>query len=412
MRNHARKRINRRTLLGSSLALAVGGALLRGRSVRPAHAAATNYHLVWVWQFTSDGDPTLIAVRLRDNRLGILLKAHDGTRWMSDYDGSPYAISGPEQAGVVANYFESQAVPFHAWCVLHGTDPVREAQMAASVLAAGARSLWLDVEPHPGFWSGSPEAALAFGRELRRLQPDAHLVLTIDPRPWHLGPTPIREFASFTNVIAPQQYWRIFNTRTNRNRFSQWGFPVPPEGVTPEFLMSVSDSLLPAFGLPVHHVGQGSTPDAGEWHRFVDGAFARGGDFVSVWRQGVTSDEVLAVLREKPAKQPPEPPAAGVYVVQAGDTLSGIALAHGVSVASIVSANGIRDPNFIVEGQELTIPDAGGATVGGARGHTIQPGETLFGIAGRYGTSVDAIAQANGIADPNFIVAGRQLLIP
>jgi LysM repeat protein len=334
---------------------------------------------------------------------------------MSDYDASPYAISDPSQAGVLANYFESEGVPFHAWCVLHGSNPVREAEMAASVLEAGARSLWLDVEPHSGFWRGSAEDAFAFGEELRRLQPRAHLVLSVDPRPWHLGQAPIHEFASFCNVIAPQQYWGIFNPRTNRRRFLEAGFTVPPEGVTPEFLIGVSDSLLPEFGLPVHHVGQGSSQDPAEWDRFVETAFAGGTDFVSVWRYGITADEVMGVLRDKPARQPPAAAAGGVYVVHPGDTLGAIAAAHRVSVASIVGANGLADPNFISPGQRLTIPGSAPAPTSistGGRTHTVQPGETLFGIAGRYGTTVDAIAQANGIADPNFIIAGGQLVIP
>lgn len=44
--------------------------------------------------------------------------------------------------------------------------------------------------------------------------------------------------------------------------------------------------------------------------------------------------------------------------------------------------------------------------------HTIQPGDTLFSIAQRYGTTVDAIVIANGIANPNNVPVGTQLVIP
>lgn len=44
--------------------------------------------------------------------------------------------------------------------------------------------------------------------------------------------------------------------------------------------------------------------------------------------------------------------------------------------------------------------------------HTVRPGETLTAIARRYGTTVQAIAQANGITNPNFISVGQQLRIP
>ncbi|MDH7490545.1 MAG: M23 family metallopeptidase, partial [Anaerolineae bacterium] len=46
------------------------------------------------------------------------------------------------------------------------------------------------------------------------------------------------------------------------------------------------------------------------------------------------------------------------------------------------------------------------------RVYVIQPGDTLFGIATRFGTTVDALAAANGIADPSSIQAGQSLTIP
>jgi len=44
--------------------------------------------------------------------------------------------------------------------------------------------------------------------------------------------------------------------------------------------------------------------------------------------------------------------------------------------------------------------------------HRVQPGETLWSIAGRYGVSLDAIAAANDLVDPNRIRAGEVLVIP
>jgi len=54
---------------------------------------------------------------------------------------------------------------------------------------------------------------------------------------------------------------------------------------------------------------------------------------------------------------PPDPTATPiVYVVKAGDSLSGIALKYDVPLEALVEANGITDPNVIKEGQELIIP--------------------------------------------------------
>ena len=49
---------------------------------------------------------------------------------------------------------------------------------------------------------------------------------------------------------------------------------------------------------------------------------------------------------------------------------------------------------------------------GAIAAYIVQPGDTLSELAQRYGTSVEAIAQANGIANPNLIFAGQRLSIP
>jgi LysM repeat protein len=313
--------------------------------------------------------------------------------------------------------------------------------MAAAVLLSGARSLFLDVEPHSGFWRGTPQDALKFGEELRRLVPDKEVHLSIDARPWLRDAIPFTQFGTFVNSIAPQQYWKTFDTPANYEKYAAAGHPVPPEGLTPEFLLSVTHAVFGNIGLPIHHTGQGSTTDPVEWQRFIDAAFALGNEYVSVWRLGVTPANVLSTLRDKPARQPAPPqvaaaPAAGaadgVHVVQSGETLGLIAAQYGTSVDTLAEANGLSDPNYLFVGQELIIPGAGGTTAstggggGGSAGtsapapaasssgttYTVETGDTLFGIAGRFGTSVTAIAEANGLSDPNYIYVGQQLTIP
>ncbi len=103
--------------------------------------------------------------------------------------------------------------------------------------------------------------------------------------------------------------------------------------------------------------------------------------------------------------------ASGTHVVRGGETLSSIAQSHGTSVRALVESNGISNPNLVVAGSTLTIPGAGGGASASAGSHTVRAGETLAGIASRYGTTVSALAGANGISNPNLVVVGRSLQI-
>ena len=100
-------------------------------------------------------------------------------------------------------------------------------------------------------------------------------------------------------------------------------------------------------------------------------------------------------------------------VVQAGDTLGGIALQTGIPVETLVRINAIDDPDHITVGQQLrlepttTTPPAATNTT-----HRVASGETLSTIAVRYGTTVTEIVRANGIADPSYVQAGAVLRIP
>jgi len=112
----------------------------------------------------------------------------------------------------------------------------------------------------------------------------------------------------------------------------------------------------------------------------------------------------------------PEPttPAFIQYAIQPGDTLLGIALEFGVSMASIQLANGMGSAVGLMAGQTLSVP---GSTQWLDEGHfwavhVVQSGETLVGVASAYDLAVDDILRVNAVADPDMIHINQQLVIP
>ncbi len=117
-----------------------------------------------------------------------------------------------------------------------------------------------------------------------------------------------------------------------------------------------------------------------------------------------------AHLNHLPGTSSPTPPSSDyvTYVIQPGDTLSGIALRFGTTVDTLAAFNQLSNPNLIYAGQTLRIPEPSNSSV---RFYTVQPGDTLSGIALRFGTTVNALATLNHLTDPNLIYAGEILRI-
>ena len=139
---------------------------------------------------------------------------------------------------------------------------------------------------------------------------------------------------------------------------------------------------------------------------------------------------VLIAALALPAVAPATPARAQgggtTHVVQPGENLYRIALKYGTSWPVLAAANNLTNPNLIYVGQVLVIP-AGGtqppatpkpgtpvpATPVPTTGtYTVVAGDTLYRIAARFGTTVAALVQANNIVNPNLIYVGQVLKIP
>ena len=110
-------------------------------------------------------------------------------------------------------------------------------------------------------------------------------------------------------------------------------------------------------------------------------------------------------------EQPSVQPSDTTYIVQAGDTLSEIATRYGTTYQHLAAINGISNPDIIHVGDRIVINGVVSPQSSDDEYYTIQPGDTLSGIAERYGTSYQYLAYINGISDPNKIYAGDTIRV-
>jgi membrane-bound lytic murein transglycosylase D len=96
--------------------------------------------------------------------------------------------------------------------------------------------------------------------------------------------------------------------------------------------------------------------------------------------------------------------------VRRGETLSGIARRYGTTIRSIQRRNDLASANVVRAGQVLLVPSGG--SHGAHLRHRVRRGQTLSSIARHYNTSVRAIQRANGLRNADRLQAGQNLIIP
>jgi LysM repeat protein len=103
------------------------------------------------------------------------------------------------------------------------------------------------------------------------------------------------------------------------------------------------------------------------------------------------------------------------YVVQSGDTLSGIALRFGTDVATLVRLNRLANPDVVLAGTTLVVPTPvvrAPAPAPRAVLYSVKAGDTIWDIAVRTGTTVDALLAANHLDPDARIRPGQVLALP
>lgn len=107
-------------------------------------------------------------------------------------------------------------------------------------------------------------------------------------------------------------------------------------------------------------------------------------------------------------------PGWGLYTIKQGDTLSAIAVRYHTTVAKLVQANRLPgNGNLIIAGTALKVPGGASHAGGGSsRTHLVVRGDTLSGIAARYGVAQTSIARTNHLPSSNVVRLGARLVIP
>lgn len=108
--------------------------------------------------------------------------------------------------------------------------------------------------------------------------------------------------------------------------------------------------------------------------------------------------------------EPAPAPEYTTYTVRKNDSLTKIAAKYHTNYQVIARINGIKDPDLIYTGQQLKIPL--NSSSGSVQTYTVKKNDTLSKIAGKYGTTWQALASFNGISNPDLIYPGQIVLIP
>jgi LysM repeat protein len=174
--------------------------------------------------------------------------------------------------------------------------------------------------------------------------------------------------------------------------------------------------------------GDGSEPGSGETiiHGYTsidayvivltitDNCNATSQDTAEVTIVGPTPPASNGDNQSTPAPSPTNSPSSSqttlgfCYLVQHGDTLSGIAWYYGISLQNLATVNGVSTDYLVVAGEGLFIPSD--KIISGPNAYLAQAGDTFNSIAYQCGLTTTALAEANGL-DPNTELSPGQIII-
>ena len=259
--------------------LAAGGQHF-GVDLAPQPANAIEIETV-VWQFGQDypgveGDDTLLPVGT------VHVKTHDGTDWMSTYDGNSKAVTGPASLRRLIADYNAKGIEVVAWFVPKGVDIEDQVRMAEDVLDTGVKALYADVEPFDGFCYGDCNyLAEQFWWRLRSERPEATLGVIYDPREWTWQDSGTWKWLATANAALPMCYWEVYTDQ---------GIWADPNGCVSQARADLS-WLAPGRSLEYIPMLEGDT-SGDKFLAAMDAARSAGSSRVSIWRRGVVRPDV------------------------------------------------------------------------------------------------------------------------
>lgn len=335
---------------------------------------------VWNWRRCDGGDPQRIADRLKGSGCrGALVKAFDGPYWFDQ--GLTFRD--------ISRRLKARGVSAGGWGYMYGHDPAGEARRAIETARVGeADLLMLDVETE---FKGHPEAAEEVCQRVREaLGPDYPLYYSTFAIARYHRSFPYEPFERYCTGTAPQVYWNAF--RWPLEQAAAWTYEdYAGMGIA-------AADVFPVGGL--YNEGFVRYPDAAEVRDYIKDAAARGSSGVSFWSYEHMDEEMWQAVASATIGGGEDEPMSSQEYEQLARQLTAVGARVDRLEASVSALSGGGTP----------------APAPGQRTYTVQPGDTLSGIAKKLGLGGwQPLYEANRDViggNPNLIRPGQVLMVP
>ena len=97
-------------------------------------------------------------------------------------------------------------------------------------------------------------------------------------------------------------------------------------------------------------------------------------------------------------------PQSGGHEIQRGETVYGIAQRYGISTRALIDWNSLRPPYRLIPGEHLRLPQS--------QGYVVQRGDSVYAISRKYGVDMATLVRANNMRPPYTIHVGQRLSLP